>query len=57
MIKDYVVQEIIERVKSEDTNNPVYYLPYHTIIREEMSNSLRVAVDASSHEPGSTIIE
>lgn len=52
VIKDNVVQEIIEHAKSEDTNNPVYYLPYHTIIREERSTSLGVVFDASSHEPG-----
>ena len=50
MIEDYLDQEIIEQVKGEENENPVYYLPHHA--KEERSTSLRVVFDASSHDPG-----
>ena len=52
VIDDYIEQKIVEKVECEETENPVYYLPHHAVIKEERSTSLRVVFDASSHETG-----
>lgn len=51
VINDYLEKKIIEPVKIELTENPLYYLPHHAIIKEERATTkVRVGFDASSHD-------
>lgn len=51
VIQEYISEGIIEYVTNVETENPVYYLPHHPIIKESRSTTkLRIVFDASSHE-------
>lgn len=48
---EYLTEGIIEKVDNLTTENLVYYLPHHPVIKENRSTTkMRVVFDASSHE-------
>ena len=51
VIQEYQAEGIIEDVTNVETENPVYYMPHHPIIKESrITTKLRIVFDASSHE-------
>lgn len=51
MFQEYQVEGITEEVINVETENPVYYLLHHPVIRENRTaTTMRFVSDASSHE-------
>lgn len=51
VFQEYLAEGMIEEVTKFETENTVYYLPHHPVIRESRTTTkLRVVFDASSHE-------
>lgn len=51
VIHEYLSEGIVEIVHSKSSDNPIYYLPHHDIVREQRTTTkLRVAFNTSAHE-------
>lgn len=51
VIQEYLAEGIIEDVTNVETENPVYYIPHHPIIKESrITTKVRIVFDASSHD-------
>lgn len=54
VIQEYLAEGIVEEVPNVETENQVYYLPHHPVIKENRTTTkLRIVFDASSHEKDS----
>lgn len=50
VIQEYLAEGILKMVHSKSSDNPIYYLPHHAIVREQRTTTkLRAVFDASSH--------
>lgn len=54
VIQEYLSDGIVELVHSKSSDNPIYYLPHHAIVREQRTTTkLKIVFDASAHEKNS----